>query len=124
VTVESLPLAALVPIERLIPFLLPGGLGAHKWADRRLATALGPAALLLDTDGCVLEATWANLFIVEGDRVITPAADGRILPGIRRATIDAVEEPITLERLAGADEVFLTSALRRYSPSSARYSRA
>ncbi len=45
----------------LEPFALPGGLGDHKWRDRRLLdalTALRPGAvpLLVDTDGLVLEA--------------------------------------------------------------------
>ena len=54
----------------LIPFELPGGLGAHKWRDRRLLEALGVVArgavpLLLDSDGSVLEAAYANVWIVE-----------------------------------------------------------
>jgi para-aminobenzoate synthetase/4-amino-4-deoxychorismate lyase len=123
VTVEARPLDEIQIAGPLQPFLLPGGLGRHKWADRRLATALGPEAILIDGDGCVLESTWANIFIVEGDRTLTPPADGRILPGIRRETIGAEEEAFGWERLKDADEVFLTSALRRYSPSSSPYSR-
>ena len=114
------------------PYLLPGGLGRHKWADRRLLAALtadagGSTPLLVDADGAVLEAAWASVFAVEGRDTVTPPADGRILPGIHRARIAAHEEPIDLGRLEAADEVFLTSALRRvdgYRPSSARYSRA
>ena len=78
------------------PFALPGGLGAHKWRDRRLLEALAGAAagavpLLVDTDGQVLEAAYANVWIVEGEALITPPADGRILPGTTRAALLAAE---------------------------------
>jgi para-aminobenzoate synthetase/4-amino-4-deoxychorismate lyase len=113
---------------RLEPFTLPGGLGAHKWRDRRLLEALtglarGATPLLVDSDGCVLEAAYANVWIVEDDELITPPADGRILPGTVRAGLLAVtgdraarEEPIDLERLAEADEVFLTSSISGRHP--------
>ena len=113
---------------RLEPFTLPGGLGAHKWRDRRLLEALaglarGATPLLVDTDGCVLEAAYANVWIVEDDELITPPADGRILPGTARASMLSVagdlavrEEAIELERLAEADEVFLTSSISGRHP--------
>jgi para-aminobenzoate synthetase/4-amino-4-deoxychorismate lyase len=108
-TVELLPLADIAPPARLVPYVLPGGLGRHKWADRRLATALGRDAVLIDADGAVLEATWANVVIEEDGELVTPPADGRILPGIRRATLQAREESFGLDRL---ERVTLTSALR------------
>jgi para-aminobenzoate synthetase/4-amino-4-deoxychorismate lyase len=131
-TLDLAPLGAPPDQLRLVPFVLPGGLGRHKWADRSLVTALAAAApratpLLIDADGGVLEATWANVFLVEDGETVTPADDGRILPGIHRAKLRAKEEPIDLKRLADADEIFLTSALRRadgYRPSSSLYSRA
>jgi anthranilate/para-aminobenzoate synthase component I len=110
---------------QLVPFLLPGGLGAHKWQDRDLLDALaavsGAVPLLVDTDGLVLEAGHANVWIVEGDVLITPPADGRILPGVTRAALlaagpSAREEPIDLERLGVADAIFLTSAISRRRP--------
>jgi para-aminobenzoate synthetase / 4-amino-4-deoxychorismate lyase len=111
---------------RLEPFTLPGGLGAHKWRDRRLLEALaglarGATPLLVDTDGCVLEAAYANVWIVEADELITPPADGRILPGTVRGSIlaresAAREELFDLERLAEADEVFLTSSISGRHP--------
>jgi para-aminobenzoate synthetase/4-amino-4-deoxychorismate lyase len=105
----------------LTPFALPGGLGRHKWRDRELLEALaaqvpGTVPLLIDTDGLVLEAAYANVWIVEGHVLLTPPADGRMLPGVTRARLLAAEhaarsEPIELERLACADEVFLTSSI-------------
>ncbi len=111
----------------LLPFALPGGLGAHKWRDRRLLEALSGAAhgavpLLVDTDGHVLEAAYANVWIVEGEALITPPADGRILPGTTRAALLAAhgraarEETFDLARLASADAVFLTSSISGRHP--------
>jgi para-aminobenzoate synthetase/4-amino-4-deoxychorismate lyase len=109
----------------LAPCLLPGGLGAHKWRDRRLLdaleAALGAVPLLVDGDGAVLEAAWASVWVQEGDRLVTPPADGRILPGITRAALLAedprcAEGPVDLERLHRADAVWVSSALRGLVP--------
>jgi para-aminobenzoate synthetase/4-amino-4-deoxychorismate lyase len=113
----------------LTPWLLPGGLGRHKWADRRLVDALaeagGATALLLDADGAVLEAGWANVFLLDGDRLHTAPDDGRILPGVTRARLlalapelglEVVEQAPALEVLAGAPGLLLTSALRMAVP--------
>jgi para-aminobenzoate synthetase / 4-amino-4-deoxychorismate lyase len=98
---------------------VPGGLGAHKWADRGALTA---PALIVDADGAVLESTSANVWIAEGDRLVTPPADGRILPGVTRARLlglagleTAVEE-IDLDRLEAADHVVLSSSIRIVTP--------
>ncbi len=113
------------PVE-LIPFALSGGLGAHKWRDRRLLEALsvlasGAVPLLVDTDGSVLEAAYANAWLVEGEALITPPADGRLLPGTEREALlaadpRACEEPVDLARLIRADAVFLTSSIRGRHP--------
>jgi para-aminobenzoate synthetase/4-amino-4-deoxychorismate lyase len=112
----------------LAPARLPGGLGGHKWIDRRLLSRLeerlGAVPLLVDLDGELLEAAYANVWIVEGDTLVTPPFDGRQLPGSVRARLlssppdglDAREEAISLERLAAADEVLLSSSVRRLTP--------
>ena len=51
--------------------------------------------LLVDLDGLVLEASRANVVIREGDRLITPPLDGRILPGVTRAALGAEREEET-----------------------------
>jgi para-aminobenzoate synthetase / 4-amino-4-deoxychorismate lyase len=105
-------------------FSLPGGLGAHKWCDRsRLpAGAAGAVPLLLDRDDEVLEAGWANVFVVRDGVLATPPLDGRILPGVTRAAaidvalragIEVAQRRLTQEDLLGAEEVFLTSSVRR-----------
>ena len=108
----------------LAPAVLPGGLGAHKWRDRRLleelADRLDAVPLLLDLDGDVLEAAYANLFIVEGTHLITPPLDGRQLPGTVRARVlalhPALEERLSLDRVAAADELLLASSVRGIHP--------
>jgi para-aminobenzoate synthetase/4-amino-4-deoxychorismate lyase len=105
----------------LAPWTVPGGLGPHKWADRRAVDEaterLGATPLIVDEDGAVLEAAWGNVWAVEGDRLVTPPTDGRLLPGVTRARMlrtepHAAEERLTLERLQDADVIVLTSALR------------
>jgi para-aminobenzoate synthetase/4-amino-4-deoxychorismate lyase len=103
---------------------MAGGLGNHKWCDRRLLESLsvGDAVpLLIDDNGDVLEAAWANVWLVEAGRLITPPADGRLLPGVTRAlllvlaplhSLDVRVEPITLERIRAASAMFLTSSVR------------
>ncbi len=104
--------------------------GAHKWSDRdwleRTEARLGEEIpLLVDSDGNVLEAGRANVFAVIDGVIVTPPADGRILPGTARAAtldlaadlgIETVERPLPLTELRGADEVFLTSSVRGLRP--------
>lgn len=115
----------------LRPFVIPGGLGEHKWADRdRLAwteagEAKGGLPLVLDSDGEVLEASRANVFAIEDGVLVTPAADGRILPGVTRARaietagslgIEVREERLDVQRLLAAGEAFLTGSVRGIEP--------
>ena len=102
----------------IAPFVLPGGLGRHKWLDRELLDGITAAAepgalpLLIDEDGSVLEAAWANVLIEEAGRLVSAPVDGRALPGIGRRRLRYDEEPVELDRLLAADAVLLTSALR------------
>lgn len=109
---------------------VPGGLGAHKWADRRLleraeANCRPALPLLVDADGGVLEASRGNLFVVRDGAIATPPADGRILPGVARARILAVadalglavgERPVPADELLAADEVFVSGSVRGVEP--------
>ena len=78
----------------------------------------GSRALMLDGDGCVLEATSANIVLYREDEgLLLPPAE-KILPGISQAVLLEIaaelEIPSTHRDLrpvdvAAADEVFLTS---------------
>jgi len=107
-----------------------GGLGEHKWADRRLLEQIEATfpprqlALLLDADDSVLEASRASVFRVEGERLATPPSDGRILPSIarrqaievaREAGIEVRERLLSVADLQGS-EVFLTGSVRGVEP--------
>jgi para-aminobenzoate synthetase/4-amino-4-deoxychorismate lyase len=114
----------------LLAVSVPGGIGAHKWADRRLLEQAEREAgegvpLVVDADGTLLEGSRGSLFLVSGGVLSTPPADGRLLPGITRARvieiaraagIEVREEELAFERLVEADEVFLTGAVRGIEP--------
>jgi para-aminobenzoate synthetase/4-amino-4-deoxychorismate lyase len=110
-----------------------GGIGAHKYRDRRLLAALtrqarlAPAEQLLLTDdtGELLETDRANLFAVADGVLLTPPADGRLLPGTTRAAIIQAArdsgikvgfKPLTLDQLQAASEVFVTNAVAGILP--------
>lgn len=106
----------------LRPHQVSGGLGCHKWADRAALPSPSPgeAPLLVDGDE-VLEAAWANVFAVRNGAVFTPPLDGRILPGVTRATtielarargIEVFERTLPIAELHRADEIFLTNSIR------------
>jgi branched-chain amino acid aminotransferase len=74
-------------------------------------------ALMLNGQGNVAEASVANVFVVRGDRVVTPKTSDGALDGItrtvvlelaRRAGLRAQEQTLTRIDLFGADEAFLT----------------
>ncbi|MFE7629797.1 bifunctional anthranilate synthase component I family protein/class IV aminotransferase [Kocuria sp. NPDC057446] len=132
IAATALP-AEPVPPWRLVPVRLPGGLGGHKWADRRvLAHEPVPGLwsrscdpLLVDADGTLLETGRANVFVVVDGAVLTPPADGRILPGVVRARVlaalraagaDVRERPVRWEELARATEVFVTNSVAGVHP--------
>jgi hypothetical protein len=76
----------------LAAVVVPGGIGAHKWSDRRLLdgaqSELGEALpLVLDANGDVFEVARGNVFVVRGGSLLTPPLDGRLLPGVARARI-------------------------------------
>jgi para-aminobenzoate synthetase/4-amino-4-deoxychorismate lyase len=129
----TVEISAITPFElqppaRLRAWSVPGGLGRHKWIDRRLIDAMETAfpdqlPLLVDADGYVLETSRANVFVLSSRAVLrTPPDDGRLLPGVGRARVlayaeevglEVSTEPLAFEQLLSADAVVLTSALRQ-----------
>ena len=74
-------------------------------------------ALLLNTDGFVVEGGSSNLFWIEGDTVFTPPLVSGILPGVTRGVVFEICEKlglkmraanITAEKLRDADGVFVS----------------
>jgi para-aminobenzoate synthetase / 4-amino-4-deoxychorismate lyase len=133
VTVEVVPAGDTPATVALCAVTVPGGLGAHKWQDRRLVdqarerAGLGPEEhlLLLDEAGDVLETDRASVFAVIGGVLRTPPADGRLLPGVSRAAvlrlarqsgIPAAEAPVSLQELHRATEVFVTNSVHGLMP--------
>jgi para-aminobenzoate synthetase/4-amino-4-deoxychorismate lyase len=123
VVVSEIPPA---PPARLRAVCVPGGLGPHKLADRRLWDGLaaahpGELVLAVDLDGHVLETARAAVLVELGGVLVAPPLDGRILPGTARARVLAAaraagrpvaERPLALAELARADAVLLANALR------------
>jgi para-aminobenzoate synthetase/4-amino-4-deoxychorismate lyase len=109
---------------RLTPVVVPGGLGSHKWIDRRLIdlhSGQGATPLVCDIDGTVLEAGYAAVMLITGNRLTLPPLDGRQLPSIsRRRLLEAVAdggweievESFSLADTAAAEAIILTSSLR------------
>jgi len=106
---------------------ITGGLGPHKWVDRKGINrpAPGEAGALIVDEGEVLEAGWANVFAVRGGTLFTPSVDGRLLPGTTRAAllelaashgIESSEGPLHAKDLVAADETFLTGSIRGIEP--------
>ena len=82
-------------------------------------------ALMLNTMGHVASTTIANIFLLQGQALITPSLDQGILNGIARGTLvgGATELGLTVqnravipEELATADAIFLTNSLRLATP--------
>ena len=128
---EATPLAPRPELWRLAPLPLAGGYGPDKLVDRgplQSSAAGGPVALLVDgagSDAEVLEAAWANVWLLDGDRLITPPCDGRILPGVTRARaielapalgLSVSEQPNRLGQLHAATAMMLTSSLQLAAP--------
>ena len=104
-------------------------LAQHKTCSRLLqvlaadeARARGAdEALLLDTDGCVVEGSTSNLFWIDRGTVCTPPLGQGVLPGVTRATVlelcatlgvPHAERMIRPEQLAEMEGVFLSLTSR------------
>jgi branched-chain amino acid aminotransferase len=82
-------------------------------------------ALFLNSEGHVVEASAANIFIVSNDTLVTPPLSDDILEGITRKTIltlatdlgiPTVERSIDRSEIYKADEVFLTGTGVQIAP--------
>ena len=122
-----------VQIDRTILVNSDDLLARHKtlnyWRMRRRhaqAVLAGADDVLCVThEGLVCEASRSNIFVVEGDQVITPSTNAPLLPGVMRRTViehlarlgqSCQERPLTLSSLSTADEAFLTNSVRGILP--------
>lgn len=94
-----------------LPYIL-GALKAktEKWND----------AVMLNTSGRICDTTIANIFLINGEVISTPALKEGCVAGIMRKTIiqeltkldwDVVEKEITIDDLLHAEEVFFTNSI-------------
>jgi branched-subunit amino acid aminotransferase/4-amino-4-deoxychorismate lyase len=106
------------PVQKGQPYLM---LKTFQYATRlRLGQEASRAgfdsALLVDTEGNLLEAAHANLFVRLEDGWATPVADGGLLPGTVRqhllssAPLPIRERPISCALLDGFQEAFVTNS--------------
>jgi branched-chain amino acid aminotransferase len=77
-------------------------------------------ALILNSAGCICDATIANVFIVKNEIVYTPPlTEGAIAGVMRRLALEQLpmagfavqEKPISTENIFQADEIFFTNAI-------------
>lgn len=109
------PLSALKTISR----------ADYVYARVEARSAGADDALFLTTDGFLSEATSANVFLVRGGELATPALGCAILPGTTRSWIlrwagevglRANEAWLTTRDLADADEAFISSSVAGILP--------
>lgn len=90
-------------------------LARTEWPDGPIAEGL-----MLDTEACVVEGTMSNVFMVRGNRLITPLLDRCGVNGVMRALIleaaaelgfSLTEDRLNPAELEAADEVFLTNSV-------------
>ena len=84
-----------------------------------------PEAIMLNQQGFVAECTGDNIFIIEGEVLITPPRTAGILKGIKRGVameiaaemgLEVKEENFTRHDLFNADECFLTGTAAEVIP--------
>jgi len=82
-------------------------------------------ALWFTPENLLAEGSISNVFIVKSGKVITPPLDTPVLPGIARAVVLEIcasegirteMQPVTIDNLLDADEVFLTNVIMQVMP--------
>lgn len=107
------------PAASLPPLKLCGAYVNSILAKHEAKTRGFDEALFVDESGMVVECTGANVFMVNGDRIVAiehPDA----LPGITRDTVMALtgaqSRPVALAELLEADEVFVCGTAAEVTP--------
>ncbi len=90
-------------------------------AQRAAKAAGADDAILVDDDGHIFEGSTSNMLLVRGGGLVTPPAEGAILPGVLRAKvaelagthdIPFVEALVRVPDLRPDDGMLLTSSVR------------
>jgi branched-chain amino acid aminotransferase len=110
-------------IQRISPNMLPmqakaGANYMNSYLIRHEANMCGfDDGIALDNNGFISETSTANIFLVRGNKVITPSVDCSVLEGLTRDSVivmaknlgyEVVEKHITKDELYRAEEVFIT----------------
>jgi branched-chain amino acid aminotransferase len=130
--VPAWPEAHRLEVQRMAVFSQGVLAGAKmlSWASNSVLIGRARAAgfddvLLLNEKDQLAECTSANIFLVRAGKVATPPLSSGCLPGVTReillelaaaAGIEIEERDLTLEDLARADEVFISSTTREVAP--------
>jgi branched-subunit amino acid aminotransferase/4-amino-4-deoxychorismate lyase len=94
-------------------------------AQRAASAACADDAILVDDEGHIFEGATSNMFIVRGGGLVTPPAEGAILPGVLRAKVEqlaeangvtVVEAFVRVADLRPDDGMLLTSSVRGIVP--------
>jgi branched-chain amino acid aminotransferase len=122
---------AIVDVERVSSRAIPVawkvcGTYANSFLAQRTAFARGAdVGVLLDGRGRLAEASTSNLFLIDGDALVTPSIDADVFPGITRRCVleiaerigvEAVERPVDPAELARCDGAFLASTMLELRP--------
>ncbi len=106
-------------------------LSAHKTTSylRSVAALRGHAGarevVYVDEAGRILEGSTSNIFALVGTLLVTPPADGRILPGVTRRIVQEIagqaglkvqERPMSAQSAAGADGLLITNSVIELLP--------
>jgi len=90
-------------------------LARAEWSEPEVAEGM-----MLDRDGWVVQGTMTNVFILEGDRLITPILNSSGVAGVQRERLmglaaqvglKCVEDRIAPDRLLAADQVYVTNSV-------------
>lgn len=121
----------LSPVERISSRAIPAqtkvsGAYVNSFNARKTAEKAGyQDGLMLDREGRITEASAANVFLIRGDRLLTPPLNPDVFPGITRsvvlelaasAGIEAEETDLRAEDLRNLDGAFLCSTLMEIRP--------
>lgn len=94
-------------------------------ATREAKAAGAFEAITCTEDGKISDGITSNIYMIQGNRLLTPSAEAGILEGItravvldlaRRAGLTVVEGVFDLEEISRSNELFLTSSTREVVP--------